>query len=102
MNIDIMLARGCRKLQAWHIRQIACGVLLQAIKDWRRVQKKDISADVWDLVDRHRIYTFFMSEDCDLWCALANISKPQLVRALKQKYPWTFKKGESYELYDNN
>lgn len=102
MNTDIVLPRACLKLQAWHIKQIACGVLHQAIKDWRRVQKKDISSDVWSLVDRHSIYTFFMSEDCDLWCALANISKPQLIRTLKQKYPWTFKKGESYELYDNN
>lgn len=90
------------QLQAWHIKQIACGVLLQGIKDWRRVQKKDISSDVWYLVDRHSIYTFFMSKDCDLWCEFANISKPQLIRTLKQKYPWTFKKGESYELYDNN
>lgn len=102
MNTDIVVQRSCGKLQAWHIRQIACSVLLQAIKDWRRVQKKDISADVWSLVDRHSIYTFFMSEDCDLWCELANISKPQVIRTLKQKYPWTFKKGESYELYDNN
>ena len=102
MNTDIVVSRSCGKLQAWHIRQIACGVLLQAIKDWRRVQKKDISSDVGSLVDRHSIYTFFRSEDCDLWCALANISKPQLIRTLKQKYPWTFKKGESYELYDNN
>lgn len=102
MNDDIMLPRGSRKLQAWHIRQIACGVLLQAIKDWRRVQKQDISADVGNLVDRHSVYTFFMSEDCDLWCALVDISKPQLVRILKTQYPWKFKKGESYELYDNN
>ena len=102
MTTDIVVPRARGKLQALHIRQIACGVLLQAIKDWRRVQKKDISSDVWSLVDRHSIYTFFMSEDCDLWCALANISKPQLIRTLKQKYPWTFKKGESYELYDNN
>lgn len=102
MNTDIVVSRSCGKLHDWHIRQISCRVLLQAIKDWRRVQKKDISSDVWDLVDRHSIYTFFMSEDCDLWCTLANISKPQLVRILKQKYPWTFKKGESYELYDNN
>lgn len=102
MNTDIVMSRTRGKLDAWHIRQIACGVLLQAIKDWRRVQKKDISSDVWSLVDRHSIYTFFRSEDCDLWCALANISKPQLIRTLKQKYPWTFKKGESYELYDNN
>ena len=102
MTVDIMIQRTCGKLHDWHIRQIACSVLHQAIKDWRRVQKKDISADVWELVDRHSIYTFFMSEDCDLWCELANISKPQLVRILKQKYPWTFKKGESYELYDNN
>lgn len=102
MNMLIGLSSPRIQLQAWHIRQIACGVLLQAVKDWRRIQKKDISSDVWSLVDRHSIYTFFMSEDCDLWCALANISKPQLIRTLKQKYPWTFKKGESYELYDNN
>lgn len=102
MTTDIVVPRARVKLQAWHIRQIACCVLLQGIKDWRRVQKKDISSDVWDLVDRHSIYTFFMSEDCELWCELANISKPQLIRTLKQKYPWTFKKGESYELYDNN
>lgn len=102
MTTDIVVPRARGKLQARHIRQIACAVLLRAIKDWRRVQKKDISSDVWSLVDRHSIYTFFMSEDCDLWCALANISKPQVIRTLKQKYPWTFKKGESYELYDNN
>ena len=102
MNMLIELPSPRIQLHDWHIRQIACGVLLQGIKDWRRVQKKDISSDVWDLVDRHGIYTFFMSKDCDLWCELANISKPQLICTLKQKYPWTFKKGESYELYDNN
>ena len=90
------------RLDGWHIRQLAAGVLLQAIKDWRRLQNRDVSADVWDLVDRHRIYTFFTSEDCLLWCGLANVSRPQMLRELKIQYPWKFKKGESYELYDNN
>lgn len=102
MNADIMLPRGCGKLQAWHIRQIAAGVLLQAIKDWRRLQDRDVSADVWDLIDRHRIYTFFTSEDCLLWCELANVSRPQMLREIKKQYPWTFKKGEFYELYNDN